>query len=531
MTHEDPALTWPPAEVLRQAVAQSFNSVLITDADFAQGGPHIIFCNEAFCQMTGYTQAELLGQSPRILQGPQTDQSVIEELRACLREGRFFHGMTYNYRKDGEAYFVEWNISPIRNAAGVITHYISMQQNLTEQIEAQRDRELLAFALNETQDPVFMVDQDGHVVFVNKAYEALTRMSCNNLRGNYPPGFGATPGPITEFRAQLAGGKAFKHIVQAGADRHLEHSLTPLRIQSAQITHFVGVVRDITEQVLREQGLAHTVNAQARQIEVMSEEDRMAAEVYRYMTQQNPALAGIDLWTQCASRLCGDLAIWARLPDGSLYVCLMDAMGHGAPAAISLLPVALKFREMVAQSLPMAEIIGQCNALLHEMLPAGHFVAAVFMAITPQSLEIWNAGMPDTLLFSSDGHLLQTLPSRLLALGITAELVGGVEPVSIPMTAPLRFILLASDGFLEQPGPDGEHFAGSNWSETMFTEIGGKGYPQASDCLPLHCLCARFEHFREGVDMEDDATLLQVDLLQLGVLQSKIAYQPTPMAS
>lgn len=518
MTHEDPAMVWPPTEVLRQAVAQSFNSMLITDADFTHGGPHIIFCNQAFCRMTGYAQAELLGQSPRILQGPLTDQAVIAELRACLHAGRFFHGMTYNYRKDGEPYYVEWNISPIRNTDGVITHYISMQQNLTEQIEAQRDRELLAFALNETQDPVFMVDQEGHLIFVNKAYEALTRLSCATLRGGYPPGLGSsdvTAGPITEFCAQLARGKAFKnigHIAQAGADRFLEHSLTPLRIQSAQITHFVGVVRDITEQVLRERGLTHTVDAQARQIEVMSEEDRMAAEVYRYMTQQNPALDGVDLWAQCASRLCGDLAIWARLPDGSLYVCLMDAMGHGAPAAISLLPVALKFRELVALTRPMAEIIRQCNGLLHEMLPAGHFVAAVFMAINPDGLKIWNAGMPDTLLFSGEGRLLQTLPSRLLALGITAELMGEVDPVSIPLVPQLRFILLASDGFLEQPGPAGEHFAGSNWSEAMFNGIDRLGHLQTTDCVPLDYLRSSFEHFRNGLDMEDDATLLQVDL-------------------
>ena len=77
-------------QLLEVAVAQAFNAVVITDAEMAGGGPFISYCNKAFTSMTGYATEELLGRSPRILQGPETDQQVIEQLRQCLAEGRFF---------------------------------------------------------------------------------------------------------------------------------------------------------------------------------------------------------------------------------------------------------------------------------------------------------------------------------------------------------------------------------------------------------------------------------------------------------
>lgn len=76
--------------LLEAVVEQSFNAVLITDANLANGGPLIVYVNPAFCTMTGYTAEELIGLSPRILQGADTDPQVIERLRQCLSERLFF---------------------------------------------------------------------------------------------------------------------------------------------------------------------------------------------------------------------------------------------------------------------------------------------------------------------------------------------------------------------------------------------------------------------------------------------------------
>ncbi|GKQ27914.1 hypothetical protein PSTH1771_12535 [Pseudomonas syringae pv. theae] len=78
--------------LLEAVVEQSFNAVLITDANLANGGPLIVYVNPAFCTMTGYTADELIGVSPRILQGADTDPQVIERLRQCLSERLFLKG-------------------------------------------------------------------------------------------------------------------------------------------------------------------------------------------------------------------------------------------------------------------------------------------------------------------------------------------------------------------------------------------------------------------------------------------------------
>ena len=103
---------WLSHQLMEPAFRHAFNSILLTDADYSDGGPHIVAVNDAFCRMTGYTEQELLGKSPRILQGPDTDPEVIARLARNIREGEFFVGRTVNYRKDGTPYNVEWNISP-----------------------------------------------------------------------------------------------------------------------------------------------------------------------------------------------------------------------------------------------------------------------------------------------------------------------------------------------------------------------------------------------------------------------------------
>lgn len=82
--------------LLRTTAELSFNSVVITDAHH-----DILYANPAFCNTTGYTREELIGQNPRMLQGPLTEASVIEKLRRDLNDSGYFSGSTINYRKDG----------------------------------------------------------------------------------------------------------------------------------------------------------------------------------------------------------------------------------------------------------------------------------------------------------------------------------------------------------------------------------------------------------------------------------------------
>jgi PAS domain S-box-containing protein len=101
--------------------------IIITEAGLKRPGPRIVFANRAFCASTRYSEKELLGQTPRILQGPRTDKGLLRQLAECLKNGEPFTGQTINYRKDGTPYLASWNISPICDDNGKITHYVSFQ--------------------------------------------------------------------------------------------------------------------------------------------------------------------------------------------------------------------------------------------------------------------------------------------------------------------------------------------------------------------------------------------------------------------
>lgn len=117
--------------LLDVAVAQSSESILITDAMLDPPGPRIVFVNPAFTRLTGYSASEVIGKTPRVLQGPGTDSAVIQRLRRCLERGVGFEGEALQYRKDGSEYRQEWRITPVRLADDRITHFVAFLRDVT----------------------------------------------------------------------------------------------------------------------------------------------------------------------------------------------------------------------------------------------------------------------------------------------------------------------------------------------------------------------------------------------------------------
>ena len=96
--------------ILETMLLQGYDSILITDAS---NNPKITYTNPAFTQLTGYSADEILGKSPKILQGSSTSQKVIQRLRECLVDVTVFEGETVNYKKDGTIFMMNWRMIPI----------------------------------------------------------------------------------------------------------------------------------------------------------------------------------------------------------------------------------------------------------------------------------------------------------------------------------------------------------------------------------------------------------------------------------
>ena len=105
---EDDVVSLSLLEIL---VENSFDSIVVTDAS-AEG--NIIYANKAFKTLTGYDASDVLGKTPRILQGTGTDSKVIARLGEALKSNETFEGRAINYKKDGTPFIMFWRVLPIK---------------------------------------------------------------------------------------------------------------------------------------------------------------------------------------------------------------------------------------------------------------------------------------------------------------------------------------------------------------------------------------------------------------------------------
>jgi len=241
---------------------QAYNAVLITDGDLTNGGPFIVYCNPAFCRMSGYERSELLGRSPRLLQGPDTDRAVIESLRRGLEEQAFWEGSTVNYRKDGRPYVVNWSISPVFGDDGRVTHFVSMQQDITSRIQAEAERDMLIQALNQAHDPILVTDRDARIVFANAAFEALTGYRAEEVKGQTPALLGSgeqSPDFYRKMWQTLEDNRPFQarfiNRRKDGSRYFVEQSIAPVLDEHGRRTHFISTSWHVDELVEREKAL------------------------------------------------------------------------------------------------------------------------------------------------------------------------------------------------------------------------------------------------------------------------------------
>lgn len=124
---------------LSQAVEQSSNAIVITDYK-----ANIEYINAAFLKITGYTQAEVMGKNPRFLKAGITPQSVYDDMWLTLNRGETWHGELTNRKKDGTEYIHSTNIAPVVDGNGRTTHYIAIEEDISERIRNEEHIRYLA---------------------------------------------------------------------------------------------------------------------------------------------------------------------------------------------------------------------------------------------------------------------------------------------------------------------------------------------------------------------------------------------------
>ena len=145
---------------LERVVNYANDCVLVTEAEPFDGpdGPKIVYVNEAFTRITGYSRDEVIGKTPRILKGPLSNRAVHDTIRAALEAWEPVQVEVLNYKKNGETFWSELSIVPIADETGWFTHWVSVQRDITERKETELQlKEISASlqeALNKSQEAV-----------------------------------------------------------------------------------------------------------------------------------------------------------------------------------------------------------------------------------------------------------------------------------------------------------------------------------------------------------------------------------------
>ena len=166
-------------ELTSLATRASLDAIVITKAEpLTEPGPEIVYCNEAFTKLTGYTPDEVIGRSPRLLQGPASDPVAREHIGDSLRQWRPIRQEVLNYRKDGTPFWTELNIVPVADEQGRYTHWVSVQRDTTarrQQLDELKEREQrYRLLFQDNPQPMWVYDLETLAFLdVNAAAEAM----------------------------------------------------------------------------------------------------------------------------------------------------------------------------------------------------------------------------------------------------------------------------------------------------------------------------------------------------------------------
>jgi len=105
-------------------------AVVLTDGQLAPPGPGILYVNATFERMTGFDQDEILGENPRIFQGPGTSLAARKQMARALRNGERHSTTLVNYRKSGEAYLCAIDVFPILGPDGALLNAVALEREV-----------------------------------------------------------------------------------------------------------------------------------------------------------------------------------------------------------------------------------------------------------------------------------------------------------------------------------------------------------------------------------------------------------------
>lgn len=340
----------------------------------------------------------------------------------------------------------------------------------------------LSTAVEQTADGIFITDRSGVIEYVNPAFETMTGYSAGEVIGQTPRVLKSGKQPPSYYETlwkTILAGQVFRsswvNRTKSGTEFHADQTITPLKEPGGEVTHFVSVVKDVTERVGR----------LAREIEM-----GYAARVQRGLyPQAPPAIPGFDIaaavWP--AEMTGGDYFDYLQMPGNALGIAIGDVCGHGLASALIMAVTRAYLRPLAALHDDPGTILTRLNPFLYGDLQHDRQFVTLFLALldpAARALVYASAGHPPAFVLDATGAVKATLHSTGRPLGLFD---GICYPTSGRlMLEPGDLLALLTDGVTEAEAPDGRIFGAEGALQVV----------AAHRAEPASCIV---EHLRDAV--------------------------------
>ncbi len=223
--------------------------VLITDLDGL-----ILSANHAFEMITGYTEAEFLKKTCRLLQGALTDAFTVAAIRTAVTNQVEFSCQILNYRKDRTIFWNDLTVAPVYDSQHHLTHFIGIIRDITNKKADEDQLRKLSLAVEQSSESIVITDVDGDIEYVNEAFVFSTGYNREEVVGRNPRFLNSGDTPSETFESMwdaLSNGRPWKgqfYNKRKDGREYVEFAIiSPLRQADGLISHYVAVKEDITE--------------------------------------------------------------------------------------------------------------------------------------------------------------------------------------------------------------------------------------------------------------------------------------------
>jgi PAS domain S-box-containing protein len=243
-----------------RAMEQSGSTIVITDLN-----GNIEYANPRFEQSTGYTLAEAIGKTPRILKTDNQSKEYYAQLWKSISEGRVWKGEFLNKRKDGTLYWESATIAPVMDSDGAVANYVAIKDDITARRQAEEQLRKLSQAVRQSGSAVLIMDKDGKIEYANPKFIEMSGLSLAESLGKTPGNLLRDENSKIDFHEE----DWWKHVTQGEVWRGEFHNIrkdgsafwvfttiAPVYDHKGSISNFVEIGQDITEQKLLQESLS-----------------------------------------------------------------------------------------------------------------------------------------------------------------------------------------------------------------------------------------------------------------------------------